>query len=476
MPDLTRLRPYAWALATAATAFAVALGLSWCIVRAPLTLYDSLNAILDARSAPSLETMVLRAIDANAYWRPLILIQAKLVVDTFSDPMAAFKAIHVALTAATFLLFAALVRPRSPVEFAAAAIALMIVAGHHTFFVLFTEGYPVNHFLEVVVLCLAVAVLARGPARWWKDALALVMFVLGLMMVESGLLIGVVAASCWAIGWRGISGRGLAGCVLVVAAYVWVRYFVLDVGSPWLDERAAGWWLIRLEPPQLIERFGANPLPYYAYNLMAALLDVLVSEPRGGSFLIVGHWLEGALRPWMVLHVVSSLLLTAIVLTALRPALARWRARSLNDRDRFVLLGFALVAANTVISFGYVKDEVLSVGAVFYAAAAFAVLATLMEGVHARPVVRIGVTTLVLATSVLWSARAAGTYFSLQLMAYRVASDWAVYSLEREQPRDWDYEPTRQMFLDLQRRNVGRDVPHPRMTPQRHVDRYLGVE
>jgi len=41
----------------------------------------------------------------------------------------------------------------------------------------------------------------------------------------------------------------------------------------------------------------------------------------------------------------------------------RWRGSALADRDRFVLVAFALIGAKVAISSSYVKDEVLSVGA-----------------------------------------------------------------------------------------------------------------
>jgi hypothetical protein len=450
----------------------LALGLSWCILQSPLTLYDGLGPILDARRSPGPANTFYRALYSAGYWRPLRLAQIKVVVDAWpDDPVLAFKMIHVGLVLATFLLFAAWVRPRSVTECTAAAIAIMIPAGHHGFFVLFSEAYPINHFLEIVALTLAVPVMARGAPRWWKDALAPLLLAIGALTIESGLLIGVAVVACWLVGWRGISWRGLAATVVLLAAYFCVRFLVLDIPSPGLDERATGWWLARLEPDEIARRFGANPLPLYAYNVTAGFVGALLAEPRSGQWSLTARLLADDVRPWMVIQVTSSLLVTGAMLAALVPALARWRRGTLDDRDRFVLVGVGMLAANALMGFGYVKDEVLSVGVAFYAAGAFAVLARLGERVK-----DVTAAALLVSASVLWTMRAADTFFSLQQSAYNVANDWAVYSLARELPDDWAYEPTRRLFLELQQRNVSRDVPHPVFTKQSSVDEYLEVD
>lgn len=469
---MTSLRASPWAWGSAAVAAALALGLSWCILQSPLTLYDGLGPILDARRSPDPANTFYRALYSAGYWRPLRLTQIKVVVDAWpNDPVLAFKMIHVGLVLATFLLFAAWVRPRAVTEFTAAAIAIMIPAGHHGFFVLFSEAYPINHYLEIVALTLAVAVMARGAPRWWKDALAPLLLAIGALTLESGLLIGVAIVACWLVGWRGISWRGLAATVVLLAAYFWVRFLVLEIPSPGLDERATGWWLARLEPDEIVRRFAANPFPLYVYNVMAGLVGTLLAEPRSGQWSLTGRLLADDVRPWMVIQVASSLLITTAMLGALAPALARWRRNVLDDRDRFVLLAFGMLGANALMMFGYVKDEVLSVGVVFYAAGAFAVLARLGERLPNR-----AAGALLVSASVLWTMRAADTFFSLQQSAYNVANDWAVYSLARELPDDWAYEPTRRLFLELQQRNVSRDVPHPVFTKQSSVDEYLEVD
>ena len=474
---MTTVRSRAWTLAALGLAASLAVGLSWCILKSPLTLYDGLDPILASRRAESPAEIFRASLGSAGYLRPLRLAQIKAVFDLSPlNPTRAYKSIHVGLVFAAFLLFVLWLRPWSMSEFTAAAVALMILVGHHSFFVLYYEAYPINHFLEIVALTLAIAGLARGTPRWWKDLLAPLVLVIGLLTLESGLLIGVAAVACWMVGWRGVSGRGVIACLAVVAAYLWLRFGILEVPSPRLDERASGWWLAWLEPEEILARFGSNPLPFYAYNVVSAFFDVLLSQPRNGTFVLVRRWIDGDIRPWMAIHLVSSVLVSGALVVALAPALRRWWGRVLDERDRFVLVAFALVGANSALSYGYVKDEVLSVGAAFYAAGAFAVLAALGDRVRARPRAHVAAAVMLICASTLWSTRAAGTFFGLRAAAYKTATDWGLYSLERERADDWAFEPTRRTFLELREKNIQLDVPHPAFTNERDVQGYVDVQ
>ena len=49
-------------------------------------------------------------------------------------------------------------------------------------------------------------------------------------------------------------------------------------------------------------------------------------------------------------------------------------------------------------------------------------------------------------------------------------------SLERELPRDAAFEPTRRLFLELRHKAIRYDVPIPRFTDERHVQRYVEIQ
>ena len=454
----------------------MALGIAWCILNSPLTLYDGVGPILDAHRAESAWQMFIGGLHAPGYLRPLRLAQIKVVYDlSGGDPTAAFKAVHVGLVLALFAALLAFIRPSNPAEFVAACIAMMLPAGHHAFFMLYAEAYPINHFLEIAVLALTAGALARGRPAFYRDVITTVLAIIAVLTLESGLLVPAVTIGAWLLGWRGVSRWGAGAAVLVVTGYLWVRFGVLHVSSPGLDERAAGWWLSRLEPDELVARFGDAPLPFYAYNVLASIGDVLFSQPRNGTFVMVRRWLDGELRPWMAIQVTSSLLATGLWLGASVRAARHWRAGILDDRDRLVLLALALVLANAALGFAYVKSEMLSVGAAFYAAGVFAACASLLERTRTGGR-QVAVAAMVAVLSLTWTTRAAGLFFSLRSSAYKTASDWGSYSLEREDPASWNTPAVRQLFDQIRRVNVDYDVPSPTVTNERRVHDYVEIQ
>ena len=468
------------AVLTAAFALLLAFALSWCIVHIPLTVYDGLSPVFAAERERSAWSMFVAGLSQQGFLRPLRLAQIKLVYDLAGGhEFAAYKGVHVALVVAACLLFARLLRARTAVEFVAAVVAMMIFVGHPSFFMLVGEAYPINHFLEIVALALLVAVLAREPAaRWWTDALVLMAFVAASLTLESGILLWVVVAAGYAMGWRGVSRRAVVAVTLLLAGYFVLRFGVLHIAGPGLDERASGWWLGRLERGDLAARFGHNPLPFYAYNVMSAVMTQLFSEPRAGTWLFTRQWLAGDVPPWMAIHVLSSTIVTVVVAgAAVRAGRRLWRGTA-DDADRLVGLGVVMVAANAALSYGYLKDEVLSIGATFYAAAAYAALATCgtwLTSAPRRAWVALALVPVLLAASSLWTLRAVGTFYGLRSFAFKVSYDWATYPFARELPAEAADPRSRALFERLRRESLEMRVPNPRFTDQYDVERLIEI-
>ncbi|MBM3777889.1 MAG: hypothetical protein FJW23_06560 [Acidimicrobiia bacterium] len=469
----SRSGPAGPALTVFALAGACALALSWCILRSPQTLHDSLDQLLASRQSPSVWATFQNGLYQEGYFRPLRVAQAKAAFDLApEDPVPVYKSIHVALTCTAFLLFAALVRPRSWPEAVAGAVAITILMGHHAFFILVAEAYPINHFLEMVVLALGAALAARGARRLWKEAAMVLALAVALLTLESGVIVWVVAAGAWAVGWRGVSGRAIAVATAVLAAYMVFRFGVADVGSPGLGERASGFGLERLEADEIVARFGGNPWPFFAYNVASALSGLLLSEPRHGTWMVVRRWLAGDVAGWQWINLAASLLVTGVVVAAARTAWARARLRQATDRDRLILLGVAVVLANAALSFGYLKDEVMSLASTFYAAAAAAALSPVAERLARRPAGgAYGAAALLLVVSLLWTSRAASTVYSLRSFAYRTQVDWGTYEMP-----DTSSPDERAFFDQLRRDAIGRRVPNPRDTDERAVQGVLEIK
>ncbi len=497
--------------AFAALAFALVIGggLSWCRVHMPLTVHDGVAPILQAQRSPSAWATFVAGLSQQGYLRPLRMAQIKIAFDLAGGhELGVYTAIHCALTLAACALFATLLAPATLVELVAAVLAITIFIGHHSFFMLVGEGYPINHFLEIVVLALFVAALAKrgtgrdqpagtsGVARpprsgdggvepavpvsdgsWWADALALVALVAALLTLESGVLVWVVLVAARTLGWRGISKRCVVlATIAVVAFFIW-RLGVLHVGGPGLSERSSGMWLRRLERDELMARFSSNPLPFYAYNVASAVATVLFSEPRVGVFVLVAEWLKDDVQPWMIMHVLSSAVVTVVIAAVAVPAIRRACRRQGSDRDRLICLGLVMVIANAALSYGYLKDEILSVGAAFYAAAAYAALSACGDRLTRAGNARLALVAVpvLFVASTLWTVRAVGTFYGLRSFAEKTKDDWIAFSLERELPADAAYAQSRQLFDRLRWANLQVRVPNNFYTDEHRVERIIEI-
>src|SRR5262249_45528926 len=153
-----------------------------------------------------------------------------------------------------------ILRPRTWTDAAVVPLGLAALLGSHTFTGTVTEAFPINTYLTIVLCCFAAAALVLSSHRWWTDVLAILLFVIAALTVESGLLVGVILVGGVLVGGRGVSRWGIGLVVLLLAGYFVLRFTWLHVGSPGLEERSSGFGFGVLDPKELIARFGRNPL------------------------------------------------------------------------------------------------------------------------------------------------------------------------------------------------------------------------
>src|SRR5262249_15658716 len=182
-------------------------------------------------------------------------------------------------------------------DLVAAALAIAVFSGIHTFLGTVKEAYPINHYLVVSVLCLAALNFAQSRGGWIVDIAACLPFVLPPLILESGVLVWVVLAAAWIAGFRGTSARGVVAVTALFAAYLVVRFGYLANGLPSLTERSSGYLLTRLEPSEINARFSAARYQWYAYNIASSAASVLFSQPRAGVWVIAREWIRGMLTP-----------------------------------------------------------------------------------------------------------------------------------------------------------------------------------
>jgi hypothetical protein len=430
-----------------------AAGLSAGLLTIPVQVTDSLIPILQAQDAPSWRAAVLSSADSAGYLRPLRIGQIQWLFDVAGGRyFAVFRGFHVCLAVACLALFAAAVRVRRATDVWALAFGLTVLTGLHTFLGTVWEAYPINHFLEVVVACLFVYVLAESKGGWWADALTALTFLVAALTLESGLLVWVVVAVAWWCGAPGVSRRGLVLLTVLLAGYAAIR-FGYSTGLPTLVERSTGFGTERLDPVELTRRFGDRPFVLYAYNVVSSMGSVLASQPRAGVWTILAEAREGGLTPGTLMNVAVSLLTTAaLALWAVRrwtvpggTALGwtAWRPRRCERGDRAVVIAAVLVVANAVLSYGYTKDEIMSVAGAFYALAVTeAARSWLAERADGRAgasaasgPTRLALLAVLLAVSGGWAVRAVGLHYQVHQMAHDVRNEWVTVDAWLEQQR-----------------------------------------
>src|SRR5262245_48017566 len=179
-------RPELSRRAVLALAAVLAAALAYDLWRMPVQVSDSLNEMLDAQASPSIATSFGNAIGTTSYLRPLRIAQIKALFDLSAGRSyhLVYRGFHALLIVLLIGLFVRALPIESPLDAAAAAVALTVLVGLHTFLGFLREAFPINHFLEVAVLVLVALNLALSRGGWWIDLLAGVTFVFAALTLE----------------------------------------------------------------------------------------------------------------------------------------------------------------------------------------------------------------------------------------------------------------------------------------------------
>jgi hypothetical protein len=440
-------------------ALALACDLLWM----PIQVSDSLGEIEQAQQSESPWVSFTDSLGTAAYLRPFRITQIKILFDLAGGQhyWLVFRGFHALLLVVAVWLFLRALPISTSLDFAAATFAMVVLIGLHTFRGTLQEAFPINHFLEVVVACLLTINLARSGGGLGVDIVAAMTFIAAALTLESGLLVWVVAIAAWAVGWRGISARGIALMTMCLAAYLYLRFGYFSTGVPGLTERSSGYLLEMLEVEELQQRFSAQPQWFYGYNVIASAASVLFAEPQAGVFEAVGGWLNNQPIVRFLLPVISSVLTTALMAWV---AFRRARLGVFDDATRFLLVFVAVLAANAVMSFAYTKDEIMSPAGAFYALAAFgAVRHALVIVEDWRPLARVAGLLLLCTLATLWTVRSLGVHYKLRSQAAKHQVDWAVLPYVWQRQERWPNDPEAQhLILQLRRAAIGMRVPNTR--------------
>jgi len=407
-------------------ALLVGFALGHFLLGIPIQLTDSFGNMLKL-SAPWPD-LLYGEFTQHAYLRPLLWANLKLVYDlSGGDYFAWFRGVHVVQVLVLVGLYVALVRPRTLLDAAILPFGLAVLFGMHTFAGTIREAFPINTFMTVLILCFVAAILALAPYRWWNDVLAALLFVAAALTVETGLLVWVIFVGGRLVGARGVSRTGIVGLVALLAAYFYVRFALFDVGAPGLVERSSGFGFGVLDPAELVERFGANPVWFYTYNVVTSAVSVLFSEPTAGVFRVTSALVRGDVDPSMILNLIATTSVTVVVAVFAWRRRQAWLSRRFERDDQLIALFAMVLPANAVISYPYTKDVIMSPAGAFLAVAGFVAVRNVLTGLPGR--VSPGVAMLAVAGTALvssaWAVRVIGTHLNLRTAAYVERNEWA---------------------------------------------------
>jgi hypothetical protein len=164
----------------------------------------------------------------------------------------------------------------------------------------------------------------------------------------------------------------------------------------------------------------------YAYNGASTIANILFAEPTRGVFRIVHAAVDDSLELWHVLHLFSSVVLTAVI--------AWWGVHSLKIAIRsqwslesrlFVVMVVVLLASG-VLSFNYSRDRLGGMAAVFYALAAFFAVRAAAARILRGPGFQFAAVALLLTlVAAAWQTRAIATV------------EWARAHSNGQNQREW---------------------------------------
>jgi hypothetical protein len=413
-------------------ALVAALVLGHFLLGIPIQLSDSFGNML--KLVVSWPELLYNEFTQRAYLRPLLWAELKVVYDlSGGNYYAWFRGTHVAQVVALALLYVAIVRPQTLRDAALIPFGIAVLFGTHTFAGTVNEAFPINTFLTILLFSFAAMYIALTEYRRWHDLAAPLLFAGAALTVESGLLVWVVIVGARLVGARGVSRGGIAVLVVLLGVYFGLRFLVLNVGSAGLEERSSGFGFGILEPDELIARFGSNPVGFYAYNIIASVLSVLVSEPSSGVFVLTRAVMQGTVDVSMFVKPIATLSVTALLGVFAWRRRHVWLSRRFDHDDRLVLIFGMVLAANAVISYPYTKDVIVSVAGALFALAAFAAARRTVAWLpDTLPRHRIAGTMLIALVSGAWSLQAAAMHLELRSAAYAQRQRWAYAELTLE--------------------------------------------
>jgi hypothetical protein len=280
---------------------------------------------------------------------------------------------------------------------------------------------------------------------------------MGVLMVESALLIAPLLIVLWWLKAPGVSTRGAGAMAAAVVIYVALRLTLSAARwGPIYTESGLGF--SQLDPESLRGIFQDAPWLYWIYNVVATFLTVAASEPRAGVYALISSVLEGQTPWWRWWHVWSSVLTTIVVVTVL----IRHRHRIELSRDRLLVAsGLVLVVCGSALGFLYTRDRIALSAGVGYCLLLYVALVAVLEHMPVsawRRPLAFGIAGVLAAG---WIVRSAEAWFQIRDMAWEYHLEWTTRYADLGGPS----QPQGQLITSMRSMALGRTPADPGFDP-----------
>ncbi|HEY6510011.1 MAG TPA: hypothetical protein VIY56_18440 [Vicinamibacterales bacterium] len=419
-------------MASIACALALTAACGYVLLRTPFEVSEVTGNLLGFRTSPSAWGVTVAAFSGpsgsgSGFLRNLSFATGKQLFDLANGHyFLTYRLFHVALIATLLLLLVRLVRVDSATTWGLAVLSSLALLGIHPFHEAVRETETNIKLIVPACVFVCLALSASSPARW-KDVAAMLLAFYGFFANELGLLLWVVLAAGYLVGFRGVSRSAVLGATALLGLYFYLRFVQWDVGTPAMTERPSGFGFQMYEARQLVTMFEANPYPFYLYNVAATFLSVLFTEPRAGAFGFTRDLLSGSVQMGLLFEVLTSTLTTGVMAWFVVRRVPHWWRLEFAHDDRIFLVAAAVLAGNAAISFPYAKEVSMSTGGTAYALAMFPALHAFVANGPVRlaaPWRVLGVYALVACISLGWTLRGVSFFVDLRRSASRAQNDW----------------------------------------------------
>ena len=367
--------------------------------------------------------------------------------------LAVYKTTIVVQFARVLWCLVALFRIRTEYQAVAACLALSCFVGLHTSRIVL-GFFPVSFHSLALLGLLATAVLCMGAYRSWNRVCYFAVCLVLPFALETGLLLPPMLVALWWAGAPGVRRRDVAWGLGGAALYLVVRatFSSAGVDVPWIyTESGVGFG--EVDQDGFSNAFGHAPYLFWIYNVIANLMTVLFSEPRGGTFGFIQSLIEGNTPPWRWIHLTTSLVTTSVGTVVLT------RRRLEGHHRHLLVLGCVLLLSSSLLGFLYARDRVGLVAGAGYAVLVFLMAISLLESGRFT---RAGSVVLVVALLAGWTWRSAESMLIVRDRAFESYADWVL----RDDDDRRRSVPDPVLLATLHAASIASPPPDPRCTPE----------